>query len=145
MLYTWVPLGHFLNPSVQNIIEFIHSGLQDCLHPEDLSSSWNHFAVDHISVALKKQTHSIIVLIQRTQCGAEMVPLSSRPSIRLCPPTCWELFSWPLVRVVHNTAGFQTWLQAARLLVPLLQSSHASENSCNVNAINASHLSFLPL
>lgn len=60
MFYTWVPLGHLFNSDKQDIIEFIHTGLQDRLQPEHLPRPWNHFAADHIPIALKRRKSHII-------------------------------------------------------------------------------------
>lgn len=52
MMYARIPLVHLLHSDKQEVVELIHAGLQHCLQPEDLPSSWHHFAANHIPVAL---------------------------------------------------------------------------------------------
>lgn len=56
VLYARVPLVHLLHSDEQDVVQLVHAGLQDRLQPEDLPGPRQHFATDHVPVALSGHT-----------------------------------------------------------------------------------------
>lgn len=68
VLYARVPLVHLLHSDEQDVVQLLHAGLQDRFQPEDLPGPRQHFATDHVPVALSGRTtnRQIYIIIMVT-------------------------------------------------------------------------------
>lgn len=113
LLYAGIPPVHLFNFQEQQVVELLHSGLQDRLQPEDPPGPRHGLAGDHVPVALRggtKQSQQTIVTrrfnhFQQSVEARGALPRPFPPSIPPSAPTDPTPPSLLLGLVVPRTAG----------------------------------------